>query len=109
MYGYQATKAPLRPLLKVHPETGRPALFIGRHAYDIPGLEPAESEALLDRLLDEACQSPRLHRHEWQPGDLAIWDNRCVLHRAHPYDHSEPRLMKHTRIAGDPETEMARE
>jgi alpha-ketoglutarate-dependent taurine dioxygenase len=44
-------------------------------------------------------------RHRWQPGDLAIWDNRCVLHRALPYDPSVPRVMHHTRIAGDPATE----
>ena len=36
-----------------------------------------------------------------------IWDNRCVLHRARPYDHREPRVMRHTRVAGDPATELA--
>jgi alpha-ketoglutarate-dependent taurine dioxygenase len=62
---------------------------------------------LLDDLLDFACQPPRIMRHEWQPGDIAVWDNRCVLHRARPYDHSEARVMKHTRIAGDPISESA--
>jgi alpha-ketoglutarate-dependent taurine dioxygenase len=107
LYGYHDGEPPLRPLVKIHPVTGRPALFIGRHAYGIPGLEPAESEKLLDELLEFACRPPRTHRHEWRPGDLAVWDNRCVLHRARPYDHAEPRLMKHTRIAGDPATELA--
>jgi alpha-ketoglutarate-dependent taurine dioxygenase len=104
-YGIELDDAPLRPLVKVHPVTGRTSLFIGRHAFAIPGLEPAESERLLDELLDFACRPPRVLRHRWQPGDLAIWDNRCVLHRARPYDPGVPRVLHHTRIAGDPATE----
>ncbi len=104
-YGLDQDEAPLRPLVKVHPETGRPALFIGRHAYGIRGLAPEESEALLDELLDSACLPPRVWSHRWAPGDLAIWDNRCVLHRARPYDPGLPRVMHHTRIAGDPASE----
>jgi alpha-ketoglutarate-dependent taurine dioxygenase len=104
-YGLAQDDPPLRPLLKVHPVTKRPALFIGRHAFGIPGLAPAESERLLDDLLDFACRPPRVLRHVWQPGDLAIWDNRCVLHRARPYDPTVPRVLHHTRIAGDPATE----
>ena len=106
-YGYGVADPPLRPLVKRHPVTGRPSLFIGRHAYGIPGLDEEESERLLDELLAFACRPPRLFRHAWRPGDVAIWDNRCLLHRARPFDHREPRLMKHTRIAGDPATELA--
>jgi alpha-ketoglutarate-dependent taurine dioxygenase len=97
----------LRPLVKVHPDTGRPALFIGRHAHAIPGLEAAESEALLDDLLSFACRPPRLYRHEWEPGDVVVWDNRCVLHRACEWDLAEARVMRHTRIAGTPATESS--
>jgi alpha-ketoglutarate-dependent taurine dioxygenase len=104
-YGLAQDEAPLRPLVKVHPITKRHALFIGRHAFGIPGLAPDESERLLDELLDFACQPPRVLRHIWQPGDLAMWDNRCVLHRARPYDPTLPRVLHHTRIAGDPATE----
>lgn len=99
--------AQLRPLVKVHPATGRRALFIGRHAHAIPGLEPAESERLLDELLAFACQPPRVLRHRWTPGDLVVWDNRCVLHRACEWDLAEKRVMRHTRVAGDPATESA--
>jgi len=106
-YGYFDGEPPLRPLVKRHPVTGRPSLFIGRHAFGIPGLEPTESEELLDALLQAACEPPRTYEHSWQPGDIAIWDNRCVLHRARPFDHSVPRVMKHTRVAGDPATELA--
>ena len=97
----------LRPLVKLHPVTGRPSLFIGRHAHAIPGLTEEESDALLDELLAWACQPPRVYRHRWEPGDLVVWDNRCVLHRACEWDLTEPRVMRHTRIAGDPATESA--
>lgn len=106
-YGYHDKGAPLRPLVKVHPVTGRKVLYIGRHAYRIPGMDDAEAQALLDELLEFACQAPRAYTHHWQPGDLMIWDNRCVLHRARPYDFSETRILQATRIAGDPASELA--
>jgi alpha-ketoglutarate-dependent taurine dioxygenase len=106
--GYGMDEPPqLRPLVKVHPVTARPALFIGRHAHAIPGLDPEESDRLLAQLLDDACRPPRVHRHRWQSGDVVVWDNRCVLHRACEWDLSQPRVMVHTRVAGDPATESA--
>lgn len=92
-YGFNAGEAPRRALVKIHPETGRRALFIGRHACNIPGMDAAESEALLDGLMDFACRAPRIYRHHWQTGDIVVWDNRCLLHRARPYDYREPRVM----------------
>jgi alpha-ketoglutarate-dependent taurine dioxygenase len=107
-YGFHTKGAPRRPLVKVHPVTGRPALFIGRHAYGIPGLDPAESGSCARPGRLRACRPPRTYAHRWQPGDVVIWDNRCVLHRARPYDYREPRVMRHTRVAGDPATEWPR-
>jgi alpha-ketoglutarate-dependent taurine dioxygenase len=106
-YGFQVKDPPLRPLVKVHPETGRPALAIGRHAYGIPGLPAEESERLLASLVEFACQPPRVYHHRWAPGDAVVWDNRCLMHRACPWDMREPRVMYHARIAGDPVTEFA--
>ncbi len=105
-YGLDPHDAPLRPLVKVHPETGRPALAIGRHAHGIPGLDEDESEALLDQLVDFACRPPRVHRHAWTPGDLVVWDNRSLMHRACTWDMRERRVMYHSRIAGHPESEF---
>lgn len=105
-YGFHNHGAPIRPLVKVHPVTGRKSLFIGRHAYRIPGMDDAEAQRLLDGLLDFAVQPPRTYAHRWQSGDVMLWDNRCVLHRACPYDYSEPRVMRHVRIAGDPATDL---
>ena len=106
-YGFHTQGAPLRPLVKVHPETQRKSLYIGRHAYAIPGMDEDEAQSLLTELLDFACQPPRIYEHKWQVGDLAIWDNRCVLHRARPYDVTEPRVLRHVRISGEPESESA--
>ncbi len=106
-YGFYAGDKPLRPLVKTHPVTGRKALFIGRHAYGIPGLGEEESERLLTQLAEFACRPPRTYMHDWQAGDTVIWDNRCVMHRARPYDGSEPRVLQHTRIAGELATELA--
>lgn len=106
-YGLHDKGAPLRPLVKVHPETGRKSLYTGRHAYGIPGMGERESEALLSRLLDDACQPPRVYTHRWQVGDTVVWDNRCVMHRARPYDPSHRRVLLGTRISGDPASELA--
>ena len=106
-YGSQVKEPPLRPLVKVHPETGRRALVIGRHAFGIPGLPADESERLLDELAAFACQPPRVYHHTWSPGDAVVWDNRRLMHRACPWDMREPRVMYHARIAGDPATEFA--
>ena len=106
-YGFEDIASPLRPLVKVHPVTGRRSLFIGRHAYEIPGLDQEAAEKLLNDLTTFACQPPRTYMHQWQPGDLVIWDNRCVLHRARPYDRREQRILLHTRVTGDSATELA--
>jgi alpha-ketoglutarate-dependent taurine dioxygenase len=105
--GFAGDEDVLRPLVKTHPDTGRKSLLIGRHAHDIPGLSADDSQQLLQELIDSACQPPRLYHHDWRPGDVVIWDNRCLLHQATPFDMSQPRIMWHTRIAGDPASESA--
>ncbi|MCH2170089.1 TauD/TfdA family dioxygenase [Myxococcota bacterium] len=107
-YGFHNQPPPLRPLVKIHPETGRPSLLIGRHAFGIPGLSQTESRRLLQELMEFACQPPRTHHHHWTPGDAVLWDNRCLLHQATPWDMAEPRVMMHSRIAGNRPSERAR-
>lgn len=106
-YGLDVKDPPLRPLVKTHPETGRKSLVIGRHAYGIPGLDPAESEQLLLSLVEHTCQVPRTYHHSWSAGDAVLWDNRCLMHQGCPWDMTEPRVMYHARIAGDPQSELA--
>ena len=105
--GFAGDENVLRPLVKTHPHTGRKSLLIGRHAHDIPGLSAEGSDQLLQELIDFACRPPRLYHHDWRPGDVVIWDNRCLLHQATPFDMTQPRVMWHTRIAGDPVSEAA--
>ena len=106
-YGFHDGAVPLRPLVKIQPETGRKSLLVGRHAHNIPGLEQAESDRLLKELVDFACQPPRIYHHDWTPGDAVVWDNRCLMHQATPWDMPQPRVMWHSRIAGDPASESA--
>ena len=106
-YGLHDGPVPRRPLVKVHPETGRKSLLIGRHAHNVPGMDKAQSTRLLEGLIDFACQPPRTYHHDWQAGDVVVWDNRCLLHQATPWDMTQPRVMWHSRIAGDPVSEAA--
>lgn len=107
LYGFHDKGAPFRPIVKTHPETGRKSIYTGRHAYGIPQLNADASETLLADLLTNACQPPRTYKHRWKVGDTVVWDNRCLMHRARPYDTGEVRVMRGTRIAGEPETELA--
>ena len=101
-------EAYLRPLVKTHPETGVKNLFVGRHAFGIPGLERDESRELLQKLVQFVISAEeRVYTHQWEVGDTLIWDNRALLHRARPYDYGQPRVLTATRVAGDPETELA--
>jgi len=106
-YGIHREGSPMRPLVKLHPDTGIPALFVGRHAYRIPGLPDDEARELMSNLIDFACRTPRLFEHTWSLGDMALWDNRCVIHRVRPYDYRQARIMRHTRVKGDEKSEVA--
>jgi alpha-ketoglutarate-dependent 2,4-dichlorophenoxyacetate dioxygenase len=100
----RAVYPPVRhPLVRSNPVNGRKSLFLGAHASHIEGMPLDEGRALLKTLLDHVTQPRFRYRHEWSLGDLVIWDNRCVLHRATPYDATRfKRLMQRTTIGGDP-------
>ena len=101
-------EAYLRPMVKVHPETGKPNLFVGRHAFGIPGLGREESRKLIRSLIDHVVSDDsRVYSHTWVVGDTLLWDNRRALHRARPYDYTKPRYLIGTRVAGDPASELA--
>ena len=93
---------PDHPLVRIHPETKRQALFIGRrlNAY-IVGLSVKESEDLLDRLWDHTVRQSCVYEHVWRVGDLLIWDNRCVMHRRDGFGDQHRRLMHKTVLKGD--------
>lgn len=90
------------PLVILHPETGRPALFLGRRRNSyIVGLELAESEALLDELWAHVARPELTFCQDWQLNDLILWDNRCTLHRRDSFDPESRRIMHRTQIKGD--------
>ncbi len=90
------------PLVRTDPDTGRKALFLGRRGGSyILGMDVAESEALLDRLWAHAGNMRFAMCHEWQVGDLLIWNNLSVLHRRDPFDPASRRVMHRTQIKGD--------
>ncbi|MDE0191137.1 MAG: TauD/TfdA family dioxygenase [Gammaproteobacteria bacterium] len=96
------------PLVRIHPATGRRNLFVGRHASHIRGEDLESSRLRLRELTAWACRPPRVWRHRWKPGDIAIWDNRCVLHRGRPWPEDQPRVMARSTVAGeDPDNEWA--
>jgi len=86
-------------LVRVHEATGKRALFAGRHASHIVGEAVEPGRRFLADLTEAACQAPRIYTHEWQEGDLVIWDNRCVLHRGLAWPPNEPRLLFRTTVA----------
>ncbi|MDV2475382.1 TauD/TfdA dioxygenase family protein [Rhodococcus zopfii] len=80
---------------------GRKSLVVGATADHIVGMEPHESRALLDELQAWTTQERFCYTHDWEAGDMVVWDNTGMLHRALPYDPSSERLMRRITIAGD--------
>ena len=89
------------PIVRTHPESGRKGLYLGRrNNARIEGVTDEESEALLDTLWECATSDAVTWHHQWQPGDLLIWDNRCTLHRRDAFDPSQRRIMHRTQTRG---------
>lgn len=98
-----ATDAPshVHPLVVRHPETGRPVLFANRlMTVRIVGLEPADSDALLETLFQAGENPAFVYEHEWRPGDLTLWDNMCTMHARTDFDPAERRVLRRVTVAG---------
>ncbi|MDA0241100.1 MAG: TauD/TfdA family dioxygenase, partial [Proteobacteria bacterium] len=95
----QAQPPANQPLVRTIPRSGRRALLVGAHAESIVGMDYAEGNRLLRELTDFATQSQFVYSHAWRTGDLVIWDNRCTLHRATPFDDmTYKRDMRRTTV-----------
>jgi alpha-ketoglutarate-dependent taurine dioxygenase len=88
------------PIVWTH-QSGRKSLLLGATSDYVIGMPVEESRALLARLRDWATQPQYVYRHEWQPGDLLIWDNTGTMHRVLPYSVDSGRLMHRTILAGE--------
>jgi taurine dioxygenase len=95
--------ATLHPIVRTHSESGRPAIYINPIRIEgILGLDHKEALPLLDELLEHTTQEKFQYRHKWQAGDLVLWDNRCLLHKANgDYDMKERRYLYRVMLQGD--------
>ena len=91
-----------QPMVRRHPVTGRPSLYISPIYHDeIEGLGAEAAEALIAELAEFAGRPEFVYQHRWQTDDVVLWDNRCTMHRVTPYDAGERRVMHRTTIVGN--------
>jgi taurine dioxygenase len=95
--------AALHPMVRTHPESGRKSLYINPIRIEgILGLDHKEALPLLADLLEHATAERFQYRHQWRPGDLVMWDNRCLLHKANgDYDMNQTRYLYRVMLQGE--------
>lgn len=100
------TFAPVRQaLVRANETTGRKSVFLSAHIGTIVGWEMPEARDFIRELTEHATQPEFVHAHEWEVGDLVVWDNRQCMHRVRPFkDTDEPRDMRRTTVAGSGQT-----
>ena len=86
------------PLVRTHPGSGRKVLWCDSKVWAIEGMPLPEGRALAHELIEHIGQRERVYSHEWQAGDLVMYDNRSVLHRGRRFDHAEPREMRRVEV-----------
>jgi len=97
-----------QPIVRVHPETGRKALYIGEKVKRLEGLTEEESRPLIDFLIRHATRPEFVYRHQWRANDILIWDNRCTMHVAlADFDETQRRHMERTTVMGTPSGRIA--
>ena len=90
------------PIVRTHPETGRKCLFLGDHAEYVVGMPYANGRALIEELNGLAVHPDLTWEHRWTPGQLIVWDNRCLMHRATPYDPAtQRRVVRRCTVLGE--------
>lgn len=90
------------PIVRTHPETGRKCLFLGDHAWCVDGMPLEAGRTLIEALNARIIDASKVYTHHWQPGDLVVWDNRCMLHKAEPYDTAaEARVLRRCTVTGE--------
>jgi taurine dioxygenase len=95
--------AVLHPLVRTHPESGAKSIYLNPIRVEgILGLDHKEALPLLDELLEHGTQERFQYRHAWKPGDIVMWDNRCLLHKANgDYDMGQVRYLYRVMLQGD--------
>ncbi|MGP0030488.1 MAG: TauD/TfdA dioxygenase family protein [Acidimicrobiales bacterium] len=97
-----ASVTSIHPVVRTHPETGRPALFVNaNYVTHIDGWGVEESAPLLEYLYRQFAKPEYQYRHHWRVGDLVLWDNRCTQHSVVGDTHGAERVLHRITIAGD--------
>lgn len=93
----------VHPVVRIHPETGRKALFVNRRfTISVVGMEPEEGESLLLQLFEYAEMAKNIYRHKWNKYDLVLWDNRCTIHLAcGGFPDEQIRVMQRATVRGE--------
>ncbi len=92
-----------QPVVRVHPETGRKAIYLGEKVKRFDGMTEEESKPLIDYLNKHATQPEFVYRQMWRENDLLVWDNRCTLHQAlGDFDETQIRHLERTTVKGTP-------
>jgi taurine dioxygenase len=92
-----------QPVVRVHPETGRKALYLGEKVKRFDGMTDEESRPLIQYLNQHATRPEFVYRHGWKENDVVIWDNRCTMHQAlGDFDETQRRHMERTTVLGTP-------
>lgn len=90
------------PVVRVHGETGRTCLYLGDHAESIVGMDYDEGRSLIEELNTLAVHADLSYEHRWQPHELIVWDNRCLMHRATSYDpFTQSRVVRRCTVLGE--------
>ena len=90
------------PIVRTHPETGRKCIFLGDHAEYVEGMDYGAGRALIEELNVLAVHDEFTYAHRWQPGELIVWDNRCLMHRAADYNPAtQRRVIRRCTVLGD--------
>jgi len=91
------------PVVRVHPETGRKAIYLGEKVRRFDGMTEEESKPLIDYLNRHSIQPEFVYRHQWRPHDIVLWDNRCTMHQAlGDFDPTQSRYMERSTVLGTP-------
>ena len=106
---YDKLEPVIHPLVRRHPSTKRPSLFLSPHTMvKIVDYNESEGRELLDFLIEHSIQQKYVYKHIWNNNDIVMWDNRCTMHSVEPFDNNTiKRVMHRVTLVGDQEPIMA--
>jgi len=106
---YDKLEPVIHPLVRRHPSTKRPSLFLSPHTMvKIVDYNENEGRELLDFLIEHSIQQKYVYKHIWNNNDIVMWDNRCTMHSVEPFDNNTiKRIMHRVTLVGDQKPIMA--